>query len=203
MAFTDIAGQRFGRTVAVERTGEKRWGVYIWRCICDCQTEHSAAVNSLRSGLVKSCGCLAAETAGALAKTHGQYGTPAYKVWDGMMQRCGNPNNTGYKRYGGAGITVCERWRDFANFLSDMGERPKGLSIDRIDNTRGYEPGNCRWATSRQQRMNQSVPTITLEQASAIRSMRAATGWGPKRISEDLGVSRGAVSGVLYLGNLA
>lgn len=203
MAFADISGLRFGRTVAVERTGEKRWGVYLWRCICDCKAEHIAAVNSLKSGLVKSCGCLASETARSKSKKHGQYGTPTYKVWDSMHQRCTNPNSTSYKRYGALGLTVCAQWGEFENFLQDMGERPAGLSIDRIDNSKGYEPGNCRWATPRQQRMNQSRATINIEQAEAIREMRSLTGWGPKRISEALGVSRGAVSGVLYLGNLA
>lgn len=77
-----------------------------------------------------------------------------YRSWDGMKQRCLNPKATGYKRYGGAGVTVCERWLKFENFLADMGERPEGTTLDRIDSSRGYEPGNCRWADRSTQNRN-------------------------------------------------
>jgi hypothetical protein len=80
--------------------------------------------------------------------------SPTYRSWDGMKQRCLNPKATGYARYGGAGITVCDRWLDFANFLEDMGARPDGTTLDRIDSARGYEPGNCRWATRSEQNKN-------------------------------------------------
>lgn len=80
--------------------------------------------------------------------------SPTYRTWDGMKQRCLNPKATGYARYGGAGITVCDRWLEFANFLADMGERPEGTTLDRIDSSKGYEPGNCRWATRAEQNRN-------------------------------------------------
>ena len=85
---------------------------------------------------------------------HGMYRTPTYRSWDGMKQRCLNPKATGYSRYGGAGVTVCDAWLTFGNFLADMGERPEGTTLDRIDPTRGYEPGNCRWATRSVQNRN-------------------------------------------------
>lgn len=199
MAKLDVSGGRFGRLVAQESTGEKRWGVYLWRCVCDCGNTTVAAVNSLRSGLVRSCGCLASERAKKKATTHGQYGSPAYKSWDSMLQRCTNPNVVGYERYGGAGITVCDRWRKFENFLADMGHRPKGTTLDRYPGQQGnYEPGNCRWATLQQQRMNQSRGTMSLDQVQQIRDERAATGDGPRPISQRLGLSESAVGAVLY-----
>ena len=84
--------------------------------------------------------------------------TPTYMVWGSMIQRCTNPNNSGWPDYGARGISVCERWLTFENFLADMGERPDGLSIDRVDNNGNYEPGNCRWATASQQQRNRRRP---------------------------------------------
>ena len=89
------------------------------------------------------------------AVAHGMEGTRTYRSWDGMLQRCHNPRNPRYPDYGGRGITVCERWCSFANFYADMGERPEGTSIDRIDNDGNYELGNCRWATASEQQRNQ------------------------------------------------
>lgn len=86
--------------------------------------------------------------------THGKHRTPTYRSWEGMKQRCRNPKATGYARYGGAGISVCERWLKFENFLADMGERPEGTTLDRIDSSGDYEPGNCRWADRSAQNRN-------------------------------------------------
>lgn len=88
---------------------------------------------------------------------HGMCGTPTYKSWDSMKQRCNNPNDPTYHRYGAKGIKVCDRWQGqygFNNFLEDLGERPKDKSLDRIDPDKGYEPGNCQWATIREQAWN-------------------------------------------------
>lgn len=103
----------------------------------------------LLSGHTKSCGCLR-----LLPKTHGLYKSPEHNSWGSMCQRVRNPNHIDYKNYGGRGITICERWSKFENFLADMGKRPSGTSIDRINNDGNYEPGNCRWATRKQQNNN-------------------------------------------------
>jgi hypothetical protein len=87
-------------------------------------------------------------------KDHGMSHTPAYSSWEGMVQRCNNPNNKKYRDYSGRGIKVCEAWKDFRVFFADMGPRPDGLTLDRINNNGNYEPGNCRWATYHEQRIN-------------------------------------------------
>lgn len=142
MTKPSIAGRRFERLVAIEPT-EKRLGrKVIWSCRCDCGNIKDVPIDALNAGRVKSCGCLRKEQ----NTTHGMKGTPTYKAWKSMRQRCKNKNDPHYPDYGGRGITVCERWESFENFLADMGERPSDdLSIDRINNDGNYEPGNCRW----------------------------------------------------------
>lgn len=145
-----VIGERHGRLVVVELLSGKSC-----RVLCNCGSERVVAPGNLRSGATRSCGCLAKEYKGA-PKTHGASRTKLYRVYRGMLQRCNNPNTVHYKNYGGRGITVCARWAEsFEAFRSDMGEPPADhLSLDRIDNDRGYEPGNCRWATDKDQARN-------------------------------------------------
>lgn len=128
------------------------------RCRCDCGTEKDVDVYSLRSGGTRSCGCLISETASRLRATHGHSRvgkmTLTYRSWMLMNRRCNNQNAKEYYMYGGVGVSVCQRWTSFENFLADMGERQIGTTLDRIDGALGYSPENCRWATPSEQSMN-------------------------------------------------
>jgi hypothetical protein len=150
----NIIGQRFGRLVVLEYRGSDRGNTPFWLCQCDCGEQTVTRGNSLRSGGAKSCGCWYREAIGHRARTHGHYTTRTYSSWVNMIQRCTNPKSTGYKNWGGRGITVCERWRSFVNFLADMGERPLKTSLDRRENDKGYFKENCRWATPKEQLEN-------------------------------------------------
>lgn len=157
--YSDLTNKRFGRlfVVGLDRiTGaEKR--VY-WTCWCDCCAEKAIRSDGLMSGAVQSCGCLRKERAAAATKLaclkHGMCNTGTYRSWSQMKVRCQAPANHKFKDYGGRGIKVCDRWQSFENFLADMGVRPDGTSIDRIDVNGNYEPGNCRWADAKTQRAN-------------------------------------------------
>jgi hypothetical protein len=151
MATKDITGLTFGRLTALYRVTQ-RHGEWVWRCRCVCGRLADVKGSLLRRGDTRSCGCLRDE----LQRKHGRHDTPEYEAWESLIQRCTNPKNPKYARYGARGITVCQRWRqDFATFLADMGPRPSPQhSIERRANDEGYSPANCYWATEREQRRN-------------------------------------------------
>ena len=152
-----LTGIRFGRLVVGFRDGSQN-GKSVWMCLCDCGNEMRAVAGNLKSGMTASCGCLQRERTAEASLTHGasrrHQRSNAYDSWGKMIQRCTNPTNKDWRHYGGRGITVCDRWRDFNLFLQDMGERPDGLTLERLDNDQGYCPRNCAWATRKQQANN-------------------------------------------------
>lgn len=151
----NIAGHTFHRFTAISFVEKKR-GNAFWLCKCVCGQSRVVAYHKLVTGHSKSCGCLKVEQFRARFRKHGQRWSVEWSTWRNIKTRCTNPKTWNWKNYGGRGITICDRWKNsFADFLADMGPRPSGeYSIDRIDNSRGYEPGNCRWADSKTQRAN-------------------------------------------------
>lgn len=188
-AFRDLTGCVFERLTVLELHGRRSLGhargyAYFWLCQCSCGSTTIVSSINLTAGDTQSCGCLCRERAGASASArffvHGQSHESTYNTWSQLLDRCRNPNNKGWKNYGGRGIAVCERWHTFANFLADMGHRPSPeLTIERIDNNGNYEPSNCRWATRNDQMRNRrtSRPLLTFrDRTMSIVDWAAITG---------------------------
>jgi hypothetical protein len=185
----DMTGFRSGKLVAIAKAEGRSKKRAYWLCQCDCGNYRIVMGKYLRHHEVKSCGCLHRQQIGGHAK-HGharQHGiSQTYTTWAGMIQRCCNPKNPGYYKYGARGIRIARRWFRFENFLHDMGERPTGKTIDRIDNTGDYKPGNCRWATPK-------------EQANNSRRVRMITFKGKTQNLSDWAKEIGITSGTLYV----
>lgn len=164
---------RFTIIGAVTGGGNRRVRVV---CSCPARTERVVELAALKSGHTRSCGCLRRELVAARSRIHGKTGTPEFRAWANMLQRCENPNWPRYADYGGRGIKIHQAWRtNFETFLADVGARPsRNHSLDRIDNNGNYEPGNVRWATRSQQQRNKrrfSRPRTTTSSAPRSRSM--------------------------------
>ena len=159
MIFKDLTGLRFERLIALEcikkREG-KRLRTY-WRCKCDCGNEIVTMAQGLACGGTKSCGCYNRDAHFKHGHTANRQSTLTFNSWGAMLERCYRPKASGFNRYGGRGIIVCDAWKNsFQNFLADMGERPPGKTLDRINSNGNYEPLNCRWATIAEQNSNKS-----------------------------------------------
>jgi hypothetical protein len=161
----DVMGQRFGRLVVIGAAPSDSRARARWLCLCDCGTEKTVGVGNLTSGKTQSCGCLMSEVNSKKATqrnlVHGhnlaEKQSPTWHSWRSMIKRCCSPGHNSFPRYGGRGITICDRWRNsFVEFLADMGERPPGKTLDRINVHGNYEPSNCRWATASEQQNNRA-----------------------------------------------
>jgi len=160
----NLTGEVFGRLTVVARDFTRKYYKPRWLCQCDCGEQKVVRAVALKSGTTRSCGCLAREGTKKRATRHGKTGSPTYLSWRSMIVRCErDPRATRYFNR----VTVCEEWHRFDVFLRDMGERPAGTTLDRVDNARGYEPGNCRWATCVQQTANRTLPSSEVLSAMA------------------------------------
>jgi hypothetical protein len=194
----DEIGKRFGRWLVLRRgDGPGKWKTY-WLCRCDCGEEKSVPATHLRSGASTSCGCVGhARKHGQSGGTKGTVRSAEYETWHLMIQRCSNPKASGYENYGGRGIAVCQRWLEsFEAFLVDMGPKPTPKhSIEREKNDLGYEPGNCHWATSKEQGRNKRSTKLSETKAADIR-LRVSNGERPKDLATEFGVHGSVVSRV-------
>jgi hypothetical protein len=190
--FIDLTEQKFNRLLVIKREENDRFGKTRWLCRCDCGNEKIINGNSLVSGSSKSCGCLNTEKIqlrnikNKHGETHGCSGTKTYRAWGSMIQRCTNSKHIGYKNYGGRDkpITVCDRWNpkkggSFENFLKDIGEIPKGLTFDRIDNNGDYSLDNWRLATrsvqAKNRRTNIKIDRLCLKDYCKIKNLNYST----------------------------
>lgn len=186
------AGKVFGFLTVIEKVEGVPYS--LWLCRCECGNTKAIRYTGLCrfNRPTRSCGCKRIELLRVGHLKHGHSikdGSPGYLTficWEGMIQRCKNKNGSEYKNYGGRGISVCKRWASYENFLFDMGIKPEGLSIERIDNNGNYETGNCRWATPKEQANNKRTNRIL--EHNGIRAN--VTQW-----AEKLGVSK---TGLLY-----
>lgn len=186
-----IPGQKYGLLTTRALLPIKKRYESVQLCVCDCGRETLVIERNLLSGNTKSCGCWQRKKIADLATKHGMIRSQAYKTWLAMRSRVNNPKNHKYPRYGGRGIGICAHWDDFRNFYADMGERPTGMSIERIDNDGDYCPENCRWATSKEQ-ANNTRRNRSLTHQGEIRTL---TQW-----AEKLGINARTVSTRLRLG---
>jgi hypothetical protein len=185
------------RLTPVERCGKTKDGHIKWRYLCSCGKTTEVAASRVRNGYTKSCGCLVNEAAKLTPKGHGMRNSPTYSSWSSAKDRATNPRSKDFYRYGAVGIGFAKRWMLFECFLEDMGLRPEGTTLDRIDWSKGYEPGNCRWATPMEQARNRKDLTMIQTEQGAVALVDYAKQLGITRGAAHLRMKRGKLEGVI------
>jgi hypothetical protein len=179
----DLTGQVFTNLTVIKFAGQNEAKEALWECQCICGNTKVVRGSKLRFGEVKSCGCYKAPD--KHGHCHKGKQTRTHSKWNAMLNRCNNPNMKFYDKYGGRGIKVCERWHDFRNFLEDMGEAPMGMTLDRIDNDKGYFKENCRWATMKEQGRNRTNNILVTYNGKT----QCLAAWG-----EEMGIPRSTIN---------
>lgn len=207
--FVDLTSRTFHRFTVIGYVGY--WGMHHhWACQCVCgKIAPAVCGGDLMSGRSRSCGCLCREQTRRANSTHNMSGTGVYYIWQGMLGRCRNVGHKSYKDYGGRGIEVCEHWLSFENFYQDMGDPPKGSSLDRVDNSKGYSPENCKWSTRKEQNNNTrrnvyltfNGKTLTVSQWAERLNINKSTIWF--RVRAGMPIEQILYPGTLRLGRRA
>ena len=166
----DITGQVFGRLTAVENTGRKTTAGYVWKCSCECGTIKEVPISALNAGSIRSCGCLKI--------THGMTLSPSWRSWDSMIERCKNPKYSEWY----SDVSVCERWlepggKGFINFYEDMGERPEGMTLNRINGAKIYSKETCEWATLSMQSFDQKKSKVNTSGRTGVFQVKETGRW--------------------------
>lgn len=192
-------GTRFASLIVVRSAEPKDWKSRSV-CQCDCGIETTVYNNSLLNGNTGSCGCMGSRYNRPIK--HGLSNTEIWNIWKNMMQRCHNQKAPAFKNYGGRGITVCDRWQTFENFVADVGQRPVGLTLERKNNELGYSPDNCKWATRREQRLNQRPRRLGIKHLSesSVREIRLRYSSGTvtqAQLAADFAVSTTCINSIL------
>lgn len=176
-SFIDHTGEVFGYLQAIEPFEVNSDARYNWLCVCVCGQLRILSGAVLRAGRATHCGCRRGIPASSVGSTK--------DAWYNMTKRCGDPTHRQYKDYGGRGIRVTKRWMLFENFLSDMGVRPEGLSLERVDNNKGYCKGNCKWATASEQVRNTRLTRLSIDIARQVRTSPLR----PKDAAKEFGIT--------------
>jgi hypothetical protein len=202
--FRDLTGERFGRLLVEGTSGYNKHHQLYWKCECECGNYKEVLGSLLRNGMTQSCGCLQKEAAAKINYKHGMAKTPIFNIWWSMMQRCYDKNSQAYNRYGGRGINVCDQWQQFEGFYAAMGDKPKDMSLDRIDNNGDYSPENVKWANAKTQANNRKSNVVlehngkkqTMQQWSDELGLKVGTVWA--RLNRGWNISQALTKGVSH-----